>query len=149
MVRDVMTPQVVTIEPTQNVKNAARRMTMFGISSLLVLSKEGLKGILTEKDIISRVVCMGMDPSKVKVKEIMSEPVIVVGPDEPLEKAVELMLTQRIKKLPVLENEEGNYRLVGILSLLDVAGIHPDLVNSIKAMVEAESQEPEAKFYVS
>lgn len=144
-----MTPQVVTIEPTQSVKNAARRMTMFGISSLLVLSKEGLKGILTEKDIISRVVCMGLEPSKVKVKEIMSEPVIVVGPDEPLEKAVELMLTQRIKKLPVLENEEGNYRLVGILSLLDVAGIHPDLINSIKEMMESEASEPEAKFYVS
>jgi len=144
-----MTPQVVTIEPTQSVKNAARRMTMFGISSLLVLSKEGLKGILTEKDIISRVVCMGLEPSKVKVKEIMSEPVIVVGPDEPLEKAVELMLTQRIKKLPVLENDEGNYRLVGILSLLDVAGIHPDLVNSIKEMMESEASEPEAKFYVS
>ena len=144
-----MTPQVVTIEPTQSVKNAARRMTMFGISSLLVLSKEGLKGIITEKDIISRVVCMGLEPSKVRVKEIMSEPVIVVGPDEPLEKAVELMLTQRIKKLPVLENDEGNYRLVGILSLLDVAGIHPDLINSIKEMVEMEANEPEAKFYVS
>ncbi len=144
-----MTPQVVTIEPTQSVKNAARRMTMFGISSLLVLSKEGLKGIITEKDIISRVVCMGLEPSKVRVKEIMSEPVIVVGPDEPLEKAVELMLTQRIKKLPVLENDEGSYRLVGILSLLDVAGIHPDLINSIKEMVEMEASEPEAKFYVS
>jgi predicted transcriptional regulator len=83
------------------------------------------------------------------VKEIMSEPVIVVGPDEPLEKAVELMLTQRIKKLPVLENNEGSYRLVGILSLLDVAGIHPDLINSIKEMVEMEASEPEAKFYVS
>ena len=144
-----MTPQVVTIEPTQSVKNAARRMTMFGISSLLVLSKEGLKGIITEKDIISRVVCMGLEPAKVRVKEIMSEPVIVVGPDEPLEKAVELMLTQRIKKLPVLENDEGSYRLVGILSLLDVAGIHPDLINSIKEMVEMEASEPEAKFYVS
>jgi CBS domain-containing protein len=149
IVRDVMTPQVVTIEPTQSVKNAARRMTMFGISSLLVLSKEGLKGIITEKDIISRVVCMGLEPAKVRVKEIMSEPVIVVGPDEPLEKAVELMLTQRIKKLPVLENNEGSYRLVGILSLLDVAGIHPDLINSIKEMVEMEASEPEAKFYVS
>jgi len=149
MVRDVMTPQVVTIEPTQSVKNAARRMTMFGISSLLVLSKEGLKGIITEKDIISRVVCMGLEPAKVKVKEIMSEPVIVVGPDEPLEKAVELMLTQRIKKLPVLENDEGSYRLVGILSLLDVAGIHPDLINSIKEMMDSEAKEPEAKFYVS
>ncbi|MFH2112296.1 MAG: CBS domain-containing protein [Candidatus Bathyarchaeota archaeon] len=148
-VRDVMTPQVVTIEPTQNVKNAARRMTMFGISSLLVLSKEGLKGILTEKDIISRVVCMGLDPQKVKVKEIMSEPVIVVGPEEPLERAVELMLTQRIKKLPVLEQEEGNYRLVGILSLIDVAEIQPDLLNSLKEMIQQELPEGEAKFYVS
>lgn len=148
-VRDVMTPQVVTIEPTQNVKNAARRMTMFGISSLLVLSKEGLKGILTEKDIISRVVCMGLDPQKVRVKEIMSEPVIVVGPEEPLERAVELMLTQRIKKLPVLEQEEGNYRLVGILSLIDVAEIQPDLLNSLKEMIEQELPEGEAKFYVS
>lgn len=144
-----MTPQVVTIEPTQNVKNAARRMTMFGISSLLVLSKEGLKGILTEKDIISRVVCMGLDPQKVKVKEIMSEPVIVVGPEEPLERAVELMLTQRIKKLPVLEQEEGNYRLVGILSLIDVAEIQPDLLNSLKEMIQQELPEGEAKFYVS
>jgi len=148
-VRDVMTPQVVTIEPTQNVKNAARRMTMFGISSLLVLSKEGLKGILTEKDIISRVVCMGLDPQKVRVKEIMSEPVIVVGPEEPLERAVELMLTQRIKKLPVLEQEEGNYRLVGILSLIDVAEIQPDLLNSLKEMIQQELPEGEAKFYVS
>ncbi|MFH0850137.1 MAG: CBS domain-containing protein [Candidatus Bathyarchaeota archaeon] len=148
-VRDVMTPQVITIEPTQNVKNAARRMTMFGISSLLVLSKEGLKGILTEKDIISRVVCMGLDPQKVRVKEIMSEPVIVVGPEEPLERAVELMLTQRIKKLPVLEQEEGNYRLVGILSLIDVAEIQPDLLNSLKEMIQQELPEEEAKFYVS
>jgi len=148
-VRDVMTPQVVTIEPTQNVKNAARRMTMFGISSLLVLSKEGLKGILTEKDIISRVVCMGLEPAKVKVKEVMSEPVIVVGPDEPLERAVELMLTQRIKKLPVLEQEEGNYRLVGILSLIDVAEIQPDLLSSLKEMIQQEAPEGEAKFYVS
>jgi CBS domain-containing protein len=144
-----MTPQVVTIEPTQNVKNAARRMTMFGISSLLVLSKEGLKGILTEKDIISRVVCMGLEPAKVKVKEVMSEPVIVVGPDEPLERAVELMLTQRIKKLPVLEQEEGNYRLVGILSLIDVAEIQPDLLNSLKEMIQQDLPEDEAKFYVS
>jgi len=148
-VRDVMTPQVVTIEPTQNVKNAARRMTMFGISSLLVLSKEGLKGILTEKDIISRVVCMGLEPAKVKVKEVMSEPVIVVGPDEPLERAVELMLTQRIKKLPVLEQEEGNYRLVGILSLIDVAEIQPDLLSSLKEMIQQEAPEGETKFYVS
>jgi len=69
-----MTPQVVTIEPAQNVKNAARRMTMFGISSLLVLNKEGIKGILTEKDIISRVVCMGLEPSKVKSRRSCPSP---------------------------------------------------------------------------
>jgi CBS domain-containing protein len=144
-----MTPQVVTIEPSQSIKNAARRMNMFGISSLLVLSKEGLRGIITERDIVSRVVCMGLDPKKVKVKEVMSEPVIVVGPDEPLENAVELMITQRIKKLPVLEQEEGNYRLMGIVSLMDVAEVQPDLLNSIKEMMKEELLEEDVEFYVS
>ena len=59
------------------------------------------------------------------------------------------MLTQRIKKLPVLEQEEGNYRLVGILSLIDVAEIQPDLLNSLKEMIQQELPEGEAKFYVS
>ena len=61
-VQEVMTPQVVTIDYMQSVRNAARRMTKFGISSLLVVADDGLKGIITERDIVQRIVCSGLDP---------------------------------------------------------------------------------------
>jgi signal-transduction protein with cAMP-binding, CBS, and nucleotidyltransferase domain len=120
----------------------------FGISSLLVHGKKDLRGIITEKDIVQRVFCVGTDPEKVKVCDVMSEPVIVVSPEEELEKAVSLMISQRIKKLPVIETESENCRIIGMLSLLDIAKVHPDLVQGIKYLIENnESQEPD--FYIT
>lgn len=148
-VREVMTPQVVTIDYMQSVRNAARRMTKFGISSLLVVADDGLKGIITERDIVQRIVCSGLDPAGTPVCDVMSEPVIVVGPEEPLEKAVELMLIQKIKKLPVMERDDGVMKLIGILSLLDVAQLHPDLLEGLRAMVEEQYASAEGDFYVS
>ena len=148
-VNDVMTERVITTDVNESVKNAARAMAKFGISSLVVFSEEGLKGILTERDIITRVVCTGLDPAVVPVCDVMSEPVIVVGPDTPLEDAVELMLVHQIKKLPILEQREGNFNVLGIVSLVDVARLHPDLVGAMKSMVEVEMVGPEAGFYVS
>ena len=131
-----MTPRVVKIPDEETVKNAARKMAKFGISSLLVQGDEGLKGIITERDIVHRVVCVGADPEEVKVCDVMSEPVIVVNPEERLEKAVDLMLIQRIKKLPVIEAKTGSYSIIGMLSLMDVARLHPELVKGIKSLAE-------------
>jgi len=148
-VNDVMTERVITTDVDESVKNAARAMAKFGISSLLVFSEEGLKGILTERDIITRIVCAGLDPSEVPVCDVMSEPVIVVAPDTPLENAVELMLVHQIKKLPILEQSEDSYDVLGIVSLVDVARLHPDIINTMRAMVEVKMESPEAGFYVS
>ena len=148
-VNDVMTERVITTDVDDSVKNAARAMAKFGISSLLVFSEEGLKGILTERDIITRIVCAGLDPSEVPVCDVMSEPVIVVAPDTPLENAVEMMLVHQIKKLPILEQSEESYNVLGILSLVDIARLHPDIINTMRAMVEVEMVSPEAGFYVS
>lgn len=149
VVNDVMTERVITTDVNESVKNAARAMAKFGISSLLVFSEEGLKGILTERDIITRVVCAGLDPSEVPVCDVMSEPVIVVEPDTPLEKAVEIMLVHQIKKLPILEKKQDDYNVLGILSLVDVARLHPDLIHAMKEMIEVDLVSPEAGFYVS
>ncbi len=148
-VNDVMTERVITTDVDDSVKNAARAMAKFGISSLLVFSEEGLKGILTERDIITRIVCAGLDPSEVPVCDVMSEPVIVVAPDTPLENAVELMLVHQIKKLPILEQNEDSYDVLGIISLVDIARLHPDIINTMRAMVEVKMESPEAGFYVS
>lgn len=148
-VNDVMTERVITTDVNESVKNAARAMAKFGISSLVVFSEEGLKGILTERDIITRVVCAGLDPSEIPVGDVMSEPVIVVGPETPLEDAVQLMLVQQIKKLPVLEQKGEDYNVLGILSLVDIARLHPELVCAMNSMIEVDMVSPEAGFYVS
>jgi len=148
-VNDVMTERVITTTIDESVKNAARAMAKFGITSLLVFSEEGLRGIVTERDIVTRVVCAGLDPSDVPVCDVMSEPVIVVSPDTLLERAVELMLMNQIKKLPVLEQIEEDFNVLGILSLVDVARLHPELVCAMNAMVQEDMVSPEAGFYVS
>jgi CBS domain-containing protein len=148
-VNDVMTQHVVTTSNGQSVKNAARVMANHGISCLLVFSNDGLKGIVTERDIVTRVVCTGLDPCDVSVGAIMSEPVIVIGSDTPLEQAAEIMLTHRIKKLPVMDGEGVELKVVGILSLIDVASVQPDLIHSIKEMIAVEMEDIESSFYVS
>ena len=144
-----MTQHVVSTKDGQTVKNAARIMANHGISCVLVFSNDGLKGILTERDIVTRVVCAGLDSGDVCVEEIMSEPVFVIGPDTPLEQATEIMLTHRIKKLPVMDGEDDELKVVGILSLIDVASVQPDLIHSIKEMLAVEMEGVDASFYVS
>lgn len=149
-VQDIMAREVVTIDSFQSAKNAARLMTKFGISALVVLTEGNLVGILTEKDILTRVVASGQDSDNVKVEEIMTEPVIVVNPEMPLEEAARIMLQEKVKKLPVVTKEEGGMRLVGMLSLTDIARLHPQLWEGIKKLAQTNTDivETEAKFYI-
>jgi CBS domain-containing protein len=143
MVRDV-----VTLDAKQNVKNAARIMTKFGISGVIVQNKKDIVGILTERDILTRVVASGQNPEDIVVKDIMTEPVIVVSPLMPLEKAVSIMFQEKIKKLPVVDKNEDQAQLVGILSLTDIARLHPQLLEGIRALSQMNELETEADFYV-
>jgi len=145
MVRDV-----VTVDADYSVKYAARMMNYFGISSLVILSKGEVVGILTERDVMTRVVVAGRDPEKVRVREIMSNPVIVIGPTVALEQAVKVMLQRRIKKLPVMMKEETGSRLMGMLSLTDVARLQPQMLETMKELLPmgAQSAEESVDFYV-
>lgn len=149
-VQDVMVREVITVDSAQSVKNAARLMAKFGISGLVVLTNGDLVGILTERDILTRVVTSGQNPEEISVKEIMTEPVIVVNPIMPLEKAVAIMLLEKIKKLPVVTKVDESLRLIGILSITDIARLHPKLLETLKAVeqMNTDAQKAEAGFYI-
>ena len=147
-VQDVMVRDVITLDDKQNAKNAARIMTKFGISGVIVQNEINIVGILTERDILTRVVASGQNPESIVVKDIMTEPVIVVSPLMPLEKAVGIMFQEKIKKLPVVEKDEDRVQLVGILSLTDIARLHPQLLEGIRALSQMNELETEADFYV-
>ena len=148
-VRDLMESRVLTVDATSSAKNSARMMTKFGVSCLIVSSEDDIVGIVTSRDILTRVVVSGQNPEQVTVGEIMSEPIIVVNTDTPIEQAVQIMITEKIKKLPVTEKDGEKVKLVGILSMTDIARIQPDLIESFKHLMGEDAETmAEMGFYI-
>ena len=127
-VKDVMVTNVVTLHADQTVKHAARVMGEYGIGCLVILEDGGAVGMVTERDMLNRVIAVAADPEKTLVGQIMSKPVVTVEPDTMLEDAVELMFKHRIKKLPVVERSGVERKLVGLVTLTDIARLHPALM---------------------
>ena len=117
-VSEIMTKDVIhTINSTASVQEAASEMKKVGRGCLVVLDKSKLSGIVTERDIVQRVVAAERDPKKVKVSEVMSKPVITVGPEALVSDAAKIMVQNKIRRLVVTEGT----RLVGIVTVTDFA----------------------------
>ena len=129
-VRDVMVREVITVDENSTVKEAVDTMNEFQIGSLIVLEKGKAKGIVTERDFLRRVIAGAKDVMGVKMKEIMTTPLVVVEPDTDLEEAVRLMFKKRIKKLAVVEMN----KLVGIVTLTDIARHQPQMIKMLKQL---------------
>jgi len=129
-VEDVMVREVITIDENATVKEAAEIMNKFEIGCLIAIRKGKAVGIITERDLLKRVVAEARDVNKTRVKDIMSSPLVVVEPNLDLEEAVKLMFQMKIKKLPVVEGK----RLVGLVSLTDVARFQPQMIKILKQL---------------
>jgi len=118
---NVMVKKVITVDEKASVKEAANIMNQFEIGSVIITRKEKPIGIITERDLLKRIVYEGRNAKKTIVKEIMSSPLVVISPETDLEEAACLMFEKKIKKLPVTEQN----RLVGLVSLTDIARVQP------------------------
>lgn len=137
MVRNVIATRV-----DRTVKSAASLMSQFDIGCLVVLEDDNIVGMVTERDILKRVVAVALDPEKTMVEEIMSKPPIIVGSTIPLEDAVKLMFEHKIKKLPVVEPVLERRKLVGLVTLTDIARIQPKLIETLKELFAQTSDTP-------
>lgn len=127
-----MVTDVVTVEPDVNVRRAVRAMNDFEIGCLVVVEAGRVVGILTERDVLKRVVDEGRKPEETSVREVMSKPPITISPDADLETAIELMFKHKIKKLPVVENG----KLVGLVTFTDLVRAQPALIQAVKRFME-------------
>jgi CBS domain-containing protein len=121
LVRDIMAKNVKTVKTDDSVLTAVQKMNKFNIGSVIVVSSGRPVGILTEKNILSRVVEPRMDAATVWVKDIMSVPLISIEPTAAIEEAVRMMAEKRVNRLPVMQ---GN-RLVGLISSTDIVKANP------------------------
>jgi len=113
----VATEDVVTVSGWALVADAAAMMVEKRISCLPVSLGHGAVGIITEKDIVKKVVAAGLDSGKVRVKEIMSTPLITVPPTISVREAAERMLKNEIRRL-IIADEEG--KLLGLVTMTDI-----------------------------
>ena len=142
IVEDVMVRSVVSANLNMTVKNAALQMTNLHIGCLVITGIKGIVGMLTERDILKKVVSEGLDPEDTILREIMSQPVIMAYPEMPLEDAVELMFKHRIKKLPIIKNINGKTMLVGLVTLTDIARMQPKLIETLQEMFQMNEETP-------
>ena len=128
-VRDVMTRDVVSISPNASAYEAAKRMRDEEIGSLLVTDGAWLLGIITDRLIALSVVAEGLDPTKVKIKDIMCESAVSLFPDMELKKAAMVLEELEIRYCPVIEHGE----VIGILSVSDIANFIEHFMDCIFA----------------
>jgi CBS domain-containing protein len=133
-VEDVMTKEVITIDENATVKKAAALMDKNEISCLIALRKGRAIGIITERDILKRIIVEDRNPEKTKVAKVMSSPLEVVAFGTDLEKALRLMFRKKIKKLPVVDKKS----ILGLVSLTDIARCQPALITLLKSFAAAQ-----------
>ena len=132
-VRDLMNPSVVSITPGESAALAARLLSRHNLGSLPVCGEDGgLRGIVTDRDIVLRCVAAEEDPGKTQVKDIMTRNCAVVSPEDDAREAARLMAEKQVRRLPVLE---GN-SVVGMVSLGDLARNHRCDMEAGKALSE-------------
>src|SRR4030042_3859186 len=131
LVRDVMSKNVKTVRPNSTINEVVRKMNKFEIGSIIVADSEKPVGIITERDILRRVLEVTVASEAMKAKEIMSSPIITIDSQATTEEAATLMNSKRIKKIPVLD--EG--KLVGIVTSTDIVRNEPRLVETLSKMM--------------
>ena len=116
-IRDLMTSNPATCESSTTVVEAAKHMAQKDVGPIPVVDGDRLVGIVTDRDIVLRVVAEGRNPSSTTVGEIASKQLETVSPEEDLDSALRKMASAQVRRLPVVEND----RLVGIVAQADVA----------------------------
>ena len=118
-IEKLMVKDVVTVPSNALVHESVRLMNKNRIGCLLVVDHGEVNGILTERDVLERIVVKGKNPKETKISEVMTKPVIFGNPNMELIDATKLMFEKKVKKLPIRDGD----KLVGLVTLTDIARV--------------------------
>ena len=123
-VEEVMSRKPRIGTPEMTVRQAAVLMKKEGVGSLIIIENEEAVGMLTERDLLEKIVSEGRSASRTKVSTVMTQPLVTVGPKETITNAARMMATLKLRRLPVVSRG----KLIGILTENDVLKLSPSLI---------------------
>jgi len=131
LIRDIMSKDVRIVRPDTSVKEVVATMNKFNIGSIIVVQGDRPVGIITERDILRRIVEPCLAPETLTARQLMTSPVITISETASIEEAARLMARKKIKKLPVMNNG----KLVGIVSYTDIVFNVPTMLSMLEEIV--------------
>jgi CBS domain-containing protein len=135
--RDVMTPECKCAGENDTILDAAKRLSELDVGAMPICGEDDrLKGMITDRDIVVKVLAQGKDPSSTNVGELAQGKPVTIGADDSIEEALQVMSERKVRRLPVIDQQ----RCVGIISQADVATNLPE--EKVGDLVEAISAAP-------
>ncbi len=121
--RDIMTPEAQCVSESDTIDTAARKMADLGVGALPICGEDNqLKGMITDRDIVVKVLAEGKDPQSCTVGDLAQGKPVTIGADDDASEILHTMGAHQVRRLPVIDGHD----LVGIVSLADVAKALPD-----------------------
>ncbi|TRO46484.1 CBS domain-containing protein [Candidatus Bathyarchaeota archaeon] len=135
VVKDIMSSPVVTLDEDSTSNKVATLMDENALGCVIITNKTGKPvGIITERDLVVRVLAKNLVPDAIKAKEIMTSPLVTIQPEATISEAARRMSGMDIRRLGVIY--KGN--LVGVISSRDILGVMPELIEIIQERTRIE-----------
>jgi CBS domain-containing protein len=129
-----MTENVEVIKSDETVLDAAKRLAELNVGAMPICDGENLRGMITDRDIVTKVVAQGKDPAKVKASELETGKPVTIGADDSIEEAMRTMADHKVRRLPVIDG----HKLIGIVSQADLARALPkDQAGKLVAIISS------------
>jgi CBS domain-containing protein len=134
LVRDIMSKDVRVVRPDTVMKEVVATMNKFDIGSIVVVQSGRPVGIITERDILRRIVEPCLAPEILRAREVMSSPVISINDTASIDEASKIMADKRVKRLLVMDND----KLVGMLTFTDIVTQVPNMLGILEELVRPQ-----------
>jgi CBS domain-containing protein len=130
IVKDIMSKDVKVVRPDTTTQEVVATMSSFDIGSIIVVQGERPVGIVTLRDVLSKVVVQCLAPRALTARQIMSSPVITISESATVEEAARLMAQKKVKTLPVMNDQ----KLVGVLTFTDIVFEVPNMLSVLESL---------------
>jgi CBS domain-containing protein len=131
LVRDIMVRNIKTVRTDDSVHEAVLKMNKFMIGSVIVTNNGRPVGIITERNVLDRIVVPRLDAGTVRAKDIMSSPLVTVDIYTTIDEAAKIMANKKIKKLPVVDGE----KVIGVVSTSDIVRSNPTQIGILEELL--------------
>jgi len=134
LVRDVMSKEVKVVRPDTSIKEVVATMNKFSIGSIIVVQGDRPVGIITERDILRRLVEPCLAPEALTARQIMTSPVLTISETADIEETAKLMARKKVKRLPVMNNS----KLVGMITYTDIVAKVPTMLSILEELLRPQ-----------